>query len=215
MEKEDHLRELLGTMLMLPTASVTARTSLASLNNSLGEVKLRLGLRRFGLNLPPGARPASFGELCELVSGKPLQTASHVTPTDVNVLMNAVPDAARIGLDVQDIGSLPVAIDYWEDEFYATIFDKSEIAYAVMNSEPRTHFAGFWCAKEALRKCDPSFTAVEPTATVIAHETGGRPYLIWKAPSGEIRLPHALSISHAAAIAMAVVMASWRSSPSD
>jgi len=202
MEREDQVRELLGTMLMLPPGSVTARTSLASLDNSLGEVKLRLGLRRLGMSLTPGSRPANFGELCELLSGKP---APHSV---VNPLVNAVPDGASIGLDVQDIGSLPVATDYWEDEFYSTNFDKSEIAYALKNSEPRTHFAGFWCAKEALRKCDPSFAAVDPIATVVGHEPGGRPYLIWKAPSGETRLPHALSISHAGAIAMAVVMSS-------
>jgi phosphopantetheinyl transferase (holo-ACP synthase) len=206
MEKENQVRELLGTMLMLPPASVTARTSLVSIDNSLGEVKLRLGLRRLGLNLSPGSRAGTFGELCELLSGKPVNKANHAPHSGLDPLMNAVPGSASIGLDVQDIGSLPLATDYWEDEFYSHIFGKSEIAYAVKNSEPRTHFAGFWCAKEALRKCDPSFAQVEPAATVTAHETGGRPFLLWKRPSGEIRLPHALSISHAGTIAMAVVM---------
>ena len=82
----------------------------------------------------------------------------------------AVPKAAgaagglQVGLDVEDIRLLPQAKDYWEHEFYSGSFAKSEIAYAVLQAEPRTHFAGFWCAKEALRKCDPGFAGVDPAS---------------------------------------------------
>ena len=101
---------------MPPPASVTAGTPLSSLDNSLSEVKLRLGLRRLGLNLSPGSRPGTFGELCEFLSGKPVNKVNQAPHIGLNPLMNAVPGAASIGLDVQDIGSLPLAIDYWEDE---------------------------------------------------------------------------------------------------
>ena len=111
-----------------------------------------------------------------------------------------------VGLDLQDVASLPTACDYWEDPFYAGTFGKSEIAYAVLQPEPRTHFAGFG-AKEALRKCDPAFASVDALATVVAHEAGGRPYFLWKSAEREQRLPHALSISHVATIAMAIVVA--------
>ena len=87
------------------------------------------------------------------------------------------------------------------------MFGKSEIAYAVVQSEPRTHLAGFWCAKEALRKCDPSFIKVGFESTVIAHEQGGGPYLQWQTPSGPVRLPHAVSLSHTRELATAVVIA--------
>ena len=53
---------------------------------------------------------------------------------------------------MQEIAALPVTADYWDHEFYRETFEPSEIAYAVVQSDPRTHLAGFWCAKEALRK---------------------------------------------------------------
>ena len=153
--------------------------------------------------MPAGPRPSTFGDLHDRLSGAPPKETKRIDAVPVGVAPFA---GLRVGLDVQDIASLPVATDYWEDVFYQGIFGKSEIAYAVMQTEPRTHFAGFWCAKEALRKCDPAFAQVDPTLTVVAHDESGRPYFLWKNGEGETRLPHALSISHAASIAMAVVV---------
>jgi phosphopantetheinyl transferase (holo-ACP synthase) len=99
-----------------------------------------------------------------------------------------------------------VAVDYWEHEFYSASFARSEIAYAVLQAEPRTHFAGFWCAKEALRKCDSSFAGVSPALTAVAHDTAGRPYLTLDSGFGPERLPHAVSVSHASDVATAVVV---------
>lgn len=206
MTREDQLREMIGKTLMTPADGINAGTSLAILDNSLGEAKLRLGLKRLGLKLSPGVRPASFGDLCELLSGKEppsIRPAPHEGPA---AAPNSALDGLSVGLDAQDVSSMPAATDYWEDTFYVATFAKSEIAYAVMKPEPRIHFAGFWCAKEALRKCDSSFGGVEPIATVVAHEANGRPFLVWNGPTGETRLRHALSISHSGAIAMAIVV---------
>jgi hypothetical protein len=74
--------------------------------------------------------------------------------------------------------------------------------------EPRTHFAGFWCAKEALRKCDPSLAAVPMILTAIAHDADGRPYFSLESDAGRERLPHAVSISHTTEVATAVVVSS-------
>jgi phosphopantetheinyl transferase (holo-ACP synthase) len=207
---EDQLKELLGPMLMVPAVTIGRETSLASLDNSLGETRLRLALKRLGANLPAGLRPPTFGALDDLLRGVPA-TRPPVSP-EMPISGRVAPFAGafeqlRIGLDVQDVGSLPLCSDYWEDEFYRSIFGKSEIAYAVLQSNPRVHFAGFWCAKEALRKCDPGFAKVAPPDTIVAHDETGSPYIVWKGAGGEARLRHAISISHAANFAMAVVAA--------
>jgi phosphopantetheine--protein transferase-like protein len=111
-----------------------------------------------------------------------------------------------IGLDIEDIRSLPEAKDYWEDEFYRANFAKTEISYAVLQTDPRTHFTGFWCAKEALRKCDPAFATVSPASTAVAHDPNGRPYLTLDTEAGLVRLPHAVSISHTTELATAIVV---------
>lgn len=210
MAQLDQLRAMIATMLMVPEVEVRPETSLAALNTSLGSARIRLGLKRLGLN-PPATSAATFSGLVAAVTGEaalvpsasvaPLRTA-QVTPGG-----NAGLGGLQVGLDVEDIRSLPVAADYWEHEFYRGTFARSEIAYAVLQAEPRTHFAGFWCAKEALRKCDASFAATTLNELAVAHDVDGRPYLTRITADGPERLPHALSISHTAEVATAVVVA--------
>ena len=203
MSQSEQIRAMIATMLMVSPAEIADGTSLAALNTSLGSAKVRLGLKRLGLALPAGSKPATFAGLLATLSGEPASVASFVPVTRA-----AATDSSglQVGLDVEDIRSLPVATDYWEHDFYRSNFAKSEIAYAVLEAEPRTHFAGFWCAKEALRKCDPSFADVSPAQTAVAHEANGRPYLTLETEAVSERLPHAVSISHTLEIATAVVV---------
>ena len=205
MSKPEEIRALIATMLMVTPAEIGDNTSLAALNTSLGSAKVRLGLKRLGLTLPAGSKPATFAGLLAALSGEAVPATSPSAPVPIKA---AAIDSSglQVGLDVEDIDSLPVVTDYWEHEFYRANFAKSEIAYAVLEAAPRTHFAGFWCAKEALRKCDPSFTDVSPDRTAVAHEANGRPYLTLESEAGPERLPHAVSISHTLQIATAVVV---------
>lgn len=205
-QSQEQLRSMIATMLMVSPAEVTDSTSLASLNTSLGAAKVRLGLKRLGLALPANARPATFGGLLAALSGEVPATAASAAPAPRAAASAAPPGSLQVGLDVEEIQALPVAVDYWEHEFYRGSFSKSEIAYAVLQAEPRTHFAGFWCAKEALRKCDASFSSVSPDKTAIAHEANGRPYLTLDGGSGAERLPHAVSISHTTDVATGIVV---------
>ena len=202
MNQSEQIRAMIATMLMVTPAEIADGTSLAALNTSLGSAKVRLGLKRLGLALPVGSKPATFAGLLAALSGETAPVASSVPIT------RAAIDSSRlqVGLDVEDISSLPAATDYWEHEFYRANFARSEIAYAVLEAEPRTHFAGFWCAKEALRKCDPSFAHVNPAQTAVAHEANGRPYLTLESEAGPEHLPHAVSISHTLEMATAVVV---------
>jgi phosphopantetheine--protein transferase-like protein len=206
MSQTEAIRSMVATMLMVSPAEIADGTSLASLNTSLGSAKVRLGLKRLGLALPAGAKPATFGGLVAALSGETTPVAVQASVVARPVAPPTGNGSLQVGLDVEDIGSLPVAVDYWEHEFYRGSFAKSEIAYAVLQPEPRTHFAGFWCAKEALRKCDPSYADVDPPLTAVAHDTDGRPYLTLESGAGSERLPHAVSISHTSEVATAVVV---------
>jgi phosphopantetheine--protein transferase-like protein len=209
-EMREQLRNMIATMLMVSPAEVSEGTSLTALNTSLGSAKVRLGLKRLGLVLPAGAAPATFGGLLAALSGEAVPHAAEKIGSAPRPTPSAASNGGlaglQVGLDVEDIRSLPVAADYWEHEFYRGTFAKSEIAYAVLQAEPRTHFAGFWCAKEALRKCDPSFAGVAPECTAVAHDASGRPYLTLETEAGPERLAHAVSISHTAEVATAVVV---------
>jgi phosphopantetheinyl transferase (holo-ACP synthase) len=209
MDHTGQLRELVAAMLMVPPDQLAPDTSLASLHNSLGDARLKLGLKRCGLALPPSSRPGTFGELEAVLAGKTPAAANGGEISTTMTRAAVVSTGIQVGIDVQEIRSLPVADDYWEHEFYVAMFDKSEIAYAVAHSEPRIHLAGYWCAKEALRKCDPSFLKIDFASTLVAHEPDGRPYLIRRTASGSERLSHAVSVSHAGELATAVVAAAF------
>ncbi len=203
MSQSEELRTLIATMLMVSPVEITDGYSLAALNTSLGSAKLRLGLKRLGLALPGGTKPATFGGLLAALSGAP---AAELPLIPVSAAVSAPVSGLQVGLDVEEIAALPIAIDYWEHDFYRGSFSKSEIAYAVLQGDPRISFAGFWCAKEALRKCDPAFASVDPSQTAVAHEANGRPYLTIVTEGHPERLPHALSISHTTDVATAVVV---------
>jgi phosphopantetheinyl transferase (holo-ACP synthase) len=205
------LAEIVSTLLMVPGGELKPETSLQPLRTSLGSVRLGLALKRAGLQLPGNKVPATFRDLEIALSGN---TAAPDASNALDAHGAPIPQASssnggglQVGLDVQEIAGLPEAADYWEHEFYRETFDKSEIAYAVVKPEPRIHLAGFWCAKEALRKCDPSFAGANPASTAVAHDESGKPYLLSVTAAGRIRLPHALSISHSGPVSSAVVIA--------
>jgi len=207
MSQTELLKSMVATMLSLSAGEVGDGTSLAALNTSLGSAKLRLGLKRLGLALPASAKPATFAGLVAALSGDTVFDAPTKAAVPVVATATGSLGSVKVGLDVEDIRSLPVAVDYWEHEFYRGSFAKSEIAYAVLQGEPRTHFAGFWCAKEALRKCDSAFAGVSPEKTAVAHDANGQPYLTLNSETGTERLVHAVSISHTSEVATAVVVA--------
>lgn len=225
MSQTEELRQMFATMLRIPPGDLGPETSLAALNTSLGGARVSLGLKRLGLALPSGSVPMTFGALLAAISGEapPVMSDTAGPATRLpQIPAYSAPHAAigtngfsglNVGLDVEDIRSLPVADDYWEHEFYRGNFSRTEVSYAVLQTDPRTHFAGFWCAKEALRKCDLTFAGVSPVSTAVAHDSSGRPYLTLDADTGLVRLPHALSISHTAELATAIVVSIPPSAP--
>jgi phosphopantetheine--protein transferase-like protein len=217
MSQTEELRHMFATMLRVPPETLVPETSLAALDTSLGGAKVSLGLKRLGVALPSGFRPTTFGAMVAALSGEPPAKSDTTSPATkpAQTPVYSAPQAAvepnglsglSVGLDIEDIRSLPLADDYWEDEFYRGNFSRSEVAYAVLQTDPRTHFAGFWCAKEALRKCDHTFAEVRQVSTAVVHDSDGRPFLTLDTETGPVRLPHALSISHAAELATAIVV---------
>lgn len=107
---------------------------------------------------------------------------------------------AGVGLDVEAVAALPDD----GDPFYAAHFTASELAHAAETADRREHLAGLWAAKEAARKAVPTLLTVPFTSLEVGHDAAGRPVL--RAPAGGMTLH--VSISHAAGLATAIVIAS-------
>jgi phosphopantetheine--protein transferase-like protein len=110
------------------------------------------------------------------------------------------------GVDIELVENLPVATDYWEHEFYSTFFTPKEIAYCLLQEEPRLHFAGRWCVKEALKKCDSELFSEEMKNIELVPQESGGPFLSRLVAGEARRLPHAVSMSHTREAAIAVVV---------
>jgi phosphopantetheine--protein transferase-like protein len=102
-----------------------------------------------------------------------------------------------VGLDIEDVASLPEAEDYREHFFYRDNFSPAEIAHCLLQGNVRASFCGIWAAKEAILKSE-----LKPTTSArlidiqITYDDSGRP----THPSCYI------SISHTAHTAVAVCL---------
>jgi phosphopantetheine--protein transferase-like protein len=142
---------------------------------------------------PPAPDPGANGSAPRIASTSTASAAGTGLPVSC-------------GVDIELVENLPPATDYWEHEFYTTVFTQKEIAYCLMQENPPLHFAGRWCAKEALKKCDPELFAEEmKNIEFVSGESRG-PYLCRYVGEEARRLPHAVSIAHTPQAAIAVVV---------
>lgn len=105
----------------------------------------------------------------------------------------------RLGIDMQRVDELIPAdalVDPKSSAELTAMFTLREISYAQSRPSPAETLCGLFCAKEALRKCDPALLRLPLTALEILPDEAGKP-----------RFPgYSLSISHSGGFAIAVAL---------
>jgi phosphopantetheine--protein transferase-like protein len=207
MPEIEKLQEIIAEFMKVPVDTVGASTALTGvLAGSLGRARLDAILRsRMGISNPGVYTIKTFGELCQL-AGADISGVSPAAPEPQRnklpkTLTGAFGRGVAIGIDMQSLDAMPEATDYWENEFYVQHYTRQEIAYALLQPNPRESLAAMWCAKEALRKADGRWLEVDWHRTEVAHTPTGEPMLM----SGGETLPYSLSLSHTCGLAIAVV----------
>jgi holo-[acyl-carrier protein] synthase len=203
------LREAVAEFLKVDAATLTADYSLRGgrLEGSIGRAALDAALRRrLGISCEAVYSAGSYGELEGAVLGTATAAPAPAAPQPAGPATPVAPAGLACGLDLELIENLPDAADFWEDEFYRQSFTSAEIAYCAKQANPRLHFAARWCAKEALRKCDPAFARVPFAAIELAQGEGGAIFLRHAGNGTAGPLPYAVSVSHTAVAAAAVVV---------
>jgi phosphopantetheine--protein transferase-like protein len=210
---QELLRATVAEFLTIEPAEVRADLPLAGrrLQGSIGRAALDAALRRrLGASYPAVYSAATYGELEATVLGPASGPAAPVPPAAKELppepLQSDLPGGLSCGIDVEMVDSLPAAADYWAEEFYRNSFSPAEIAYCVLQRNPPMHFAARWCAKEALRKCDPAFLGEPLAAVELVHDGQGRPHLRRVADAAGQILPFAVSVSHTPVLAVATVV---------
>ena len=135
------------------------------------------------------------GQVTEAVFSAAVTAASPLV-----TVAGAYPEGG-IGIDIEEVASLPRTNDYRKDAFYKMNFAATEIAYCILQPEPYASFAGLFAAKEAIVKADGGFRGRGFHTIVIGHTPEGKP----------VHPAFHLSISHAGNMAVAVAVPSLRS----
>jgi holo-[acyl-carrier protein] synthase len=207
MEPSTLLRKTVAEFFEVDESQVGPSFSLQTRQGSIARAALDAAIRgRVGLKSQSVYSAKTFGELMAEVSPGSSLPAAPSAPVTAAPVPIASSSGASCGVDLELIANLPVAVDPWEHDFYRNTFSSSEIAYCLRQPEPATHFAARWCAKEALKKCDRAFLAVEPKEIEVVLDEAGAPRLEYNGGGSSRRLPHAVSLSHTLHAAVAVVV---------
>ncbi len=102
-----------------------------------------------------------------------------------------------IGIDIEEVASLPPAEDYREHSFYQDNFTPAELSYCIRQADVRASLCGIWAAKEAVVKSGLAPSPGRLSSIEITHDPVARPSY-----AGAY-----LSISHTPATAVAVCVA--------
>ncbi|MBI5241007.1 MAG: 4'-phosphopantetheinyl transferase superfamily protein [Elusimicrobia bacterium] len=205
MSAPQDLREVVAGLCKCAPDSIQADFSLdvPALRGSLKKAVLIASIRRYlGTDCMAAATAKTFAELEAVVSGKaPPAPTPAAGPAEE-------PAASSCGIDMEPLSALPETADYAGHQFYKENFSSEEIAYCAKQSEPRQHFAARWCAKEALRKCEPAFLRTPGSRLELVQRGSGA--VFFRAEGRE--LPHAVSLTHTEEAAAAMVLLPVRTS---
>ena len=183
---------------------IESHLSLASigLSSSFGLSAVRSLIEAQGFpKLPPLTMRMTVAEVVALAAGGSavLDVAPIIVTAPAPRLEHRTGSLAGLGLgmDMQDIGSMPLAADYRADPFYTAHFHPSEISTAVLRADLRSHLCGIFCAKEAAKKSHPALLELRMTDLLVTHDGMGRPTLQVLAEGVDIdAFEFLLSITH-------------------
>jgi phosphopantetheine--protein transferase-like protein len=219
MAQQDLLQHTVATFLGVEPQHIQPALSFTGtrLHGSLARARLYTALQQsLGIQCPAVFTARTYGELHTAVFGTPA-VASEITPPQPR--HSAVGDTGlseqtslagglACGIDIEMVDNLPRVQDYWEDPFYTATFTASETAYCLLQANPPLHFAARWCAKEALKKCDPAYSHTAMNQLEVTLTTTGAPVLQTAMHGTWERLPVTVSLSHTTSMAAAVVIKS-------
>jgi phosphopantetheine--protein transferase-like protein len=204
MPTSSELKQVVGRLLEMEPEAIEPGTSLKPLSNSMQSVKLMYALQSIGAELPVGVAVPDFAALERAVGSQAADGADPVTAP--SIVLPRVSLSGGLGIDIERVSELPVVPDYWEDPFYSGTFTENEIVTCITKGDARMHFAGYWCAKEALRKSRPDLAATSLSRIELSHHADGAPFLRVRNGEAWEALPCGVSISHTSDLAVAVVV---------
>jgi phosphopantetheine--protein transferase-like protein len=219
MEQQDLLQCTVATFLGIEPQHIQPALSLTGtrLHGSLARARLYIALQQsLGVQCPAVFTAQTYGELHSAVFGAPTAAPEIAPPQSRPSAAGDAGPSEQVslageggcGIDIEMVENLPRVQDYWEDPFYTATFTAAETAYCLLQASPLLHFAARWCAKEALKKCDPAYSHMAMNQLEVGLTATGAPVLQSAIRGTWERLPVTVSLSHTTSMAAAVVIKS-------
>jgi len=138
----------------------------------------------------------TYGDLVLLLTGETAEDKNHVLKIISNENPISKNVSTAIGVDMECVDNLPIAVDIREDRFYKDNFTAEEISYSLLKIKPYETLTGIFCAKEALCKVNNSLIGKPFNQIGIKYDEEGKPFYH----------DYLISISHANNFAIAVAL---------
>jgi holo-[acyl-carrier-protein] synthase len=117
-----------------------------------------------------------------------------------------LPTKLAFGIDIIEVKRFKQRKVKTNLSFYRSIYTESELGYSLKHSDPYTHLAGIFAAKEATIKCLD--LPLRMTDIEISNDNSGKP--IATVMFGRKTVKVEISISHTAQYAVAIAIISCR-----
>lgn len=172
---DGQIKNIISKYIRVPEDQITADTVIdrSAVASSIILHRMYAQLANEGVAVKDYTAIKTFGQLMAGVNGKELAVTVietiPVVPSSINT--NELP----VGIDIENISSMPVVNDFREDAFYTMNFAPAEIGYCILQTNPYASFAGLFAAKEAMVKADNAFKNKPFSSIVIDHLPEGKP----------------------------------------
>ena len=199
---EEKIKEIVSVFTKIPVDQIGPATPIgrSTMQSSILLHRMYARLAEEGLAVDNYGNIKIFADLLQYGSGHAVPDGSG-SAIPANGPVPAVVDASSapgIGIDIEEIASLPRTNDFRKEEFYKMNFTAAEIAYCILQPDPYASFTGLFAVKEAIIKADGRYQHAVFNSIEIGHSPEGKP----------VHPGYDLSISHAGMMAVAVAVPS-------
>jgi len=196
----DQIIHTVSKYIKVPVEQITTQTVIdrSAVASSIILHRMYAQLANEGIAVKDYTVIKTFGQLLANVNGSESPAATPATFDGRSTASSVHSNELPIGIDIENISSLPIVNDFREDAFYTMNFAPAEIAYCILQTNPYASFTGLFAAKEAIVKADNRYKNNAFNTIIIDHLPDGKPAF----PGFQ------LSISHTTELAIAVAVKS-------
>ena len=155
-------KEIIAQFLQVEASSITANTLInrQALKSSIFVHRMYGKLADAGFAVNDYSSIDTFGELTDKLEGKCQNSKVEARNNNSTVqqfnTQHQTPNTS-IGIDIEQISSLPKTNDFRTEGFYIDNFSEKEIAYCILQPNVYSSFAGLFADKEAILKANNQY----------------------------------------------------------